>query len=179
LPSLAKTRPEKGTGAAGAVLAVLAGGAFDLLLDGPHGRHFLWGCAPDAAALALAWLALRAETWAAAGGGFLLGFLRDGVSSGPAGGWALVMVLEALLIKALMRAVEINRSWSACLVVFAAVIAGSVVLYPLLMYLYMGVNPGRVISQYFSIYCIQGLTTALAGYPAFRSMDRAADGGRG
>ncbi|MDR1040230.1 MAG: rod shape-determining protein MreD [Deltaproteobacteria bacterium] len=174
MSGIAKNIRAKGLTPAGAALALLAGGAFDLLFDGPHGRRFLWGFAPDASALVLVWLALRAETWAVAGGGFFLGFLRDGISYGPAGGWALVMVLEALLAKALMRTVEINRTWSACLVAFAAVLAGGIVLYPLLMYIYTGMNPVRVIYQHFSIYCIQGLTTALAGIPVFRFLDRAA-----
>jgi rod shape-determining protein MreD len=153
---------------------VAAGGALDLLLEGPQARRLLWGCAPDPAALALVWLALRAEAWAASAGAFALGFLRDGVSAGPAGGWALTLVLLALLVKALTYAVEINRSWSVFLLLFAAVLFVGLVLYPFLMYIFTGISPLKLLYQYFSIYCIQGLTTALLGLPAFRLLDRAA-----
>jgi rod shape-determining protein MreD len=118
------------------------------------------------------WLALRSEAWAACSGGFLLGFLRDGITSGPSGGWALVMVLLALLVRAMTGAVEINRSWSSFVAVFAASLLGAVVLYPLLMYVYIGVSPVRVIYQHFSIYCATSLVTALFSLPVYRLLDR-------
>jgi rod shape-determining protein MreD len=124
----------------------------------------------------LVWLAFRAETWAAVSGGFVMGFLRDGVTAGPAGGWALTMVLEALALKAVSRSVEVGRVWSPMLAVFAVVIAGCVVLYPFLMYVYTGLSPIRVIYPYFSIYCIQAVTSALISPPACRLLDRAALG---
>jgi rod shape-determining protein MreD len=174
LQSLAKNARVTGLKPAAAAAAVLAGAACDLLLAGPHGRHFMWGFAPDASMLVVVWLALRAETWASATAGFFTGFLRDGISAGPAGGWALVMILAAFLIKALMTAVEVNRVWSAAAVTFAAVAVSGIVLYPLLMYIYTGMSPVRVIYQYFSIYCIQAVSTALIGIPAYRFLDRAA-----
>jgi rod shape-determining protein MreD len=174
LATLAKSALVTGVRPAAVAAVVLAGAACDLLLDGPHGRHVLWGLAPDAAALVLVWLALRAEPWAAAGGAFFLGFLRDGISAGPAGGWAMVMVAEALIIKAATGTVDINRVWTACLVSFAAVTLSGIVLYPLLMYIYTGMSPVRVIYPYFSIYCIQGVATAATGIPVFRLLDRAA-----
>jgi rod shape-determining protein MreD len=134
--------------------------------------------APDAAVLAVVWLALRAEAWAAAAGAFVLGFMRDGMSAGPAGGWALVFVLTALAVKAVAAAVEVDRTWSECLAAFAGVLAVGIVLYPILMYIYSGMSPVRVIYLYFSLYCIQGLTTALAGVPVFRAFDRASASAR-
>jgi rod shape-determining protein MreD len=156
------------------VLAVLAAGILDLLLDGPPAGILLRGYAPDPVTLVTVWLALRSEAWAACAGGFFLGFLRDGISAGPAGGWALVLVLQALLVKAVTRSVEINRPWSAAFTAFAAVLAGTVVFYPLLMYVYAGMNPVRVIYQHFSIYCIQGILTACLSLPVYGLLDRMA-----
>jgi rod shape-determining protein MreD len=155
-------------------LLVLAGAGFDLLMAGPHGRRILWGVSPDPAVLALVWLALRTETWTASLGAFILGFLRDGVSSGPAGGWALVMVLTVFLLKALTGAVEIGRSWGAALLCFASVVIEGVVLYPILMYIYMGLSPVGVIFQYTSVYCIQAVVTAILALALYKPLDRAA-----
>jgi rod shape-determining protein MreD len=174
LQAIAKNVRVTGLRPPACVAAVFAAGACDLLLDGPHGRHFLWGFAPDVAVMMLVWLALRAESWASVVAAFFLGFLRDGISAGPAGGWALVLIVVALLIRALLVAVEVNRAWSAAALTFVAAAMSSIFLYPLLMYIYTGMNAVRVIYQYFSIYCLQALTTALIGIPVFRLLDRAA-----
>jgi H+/Cl- antiporter ClcA len=84
------------------------------------------------------------------------------------------MVLVALAVKALAGALDVGRTWSAALAAAAAFLAGSVVIYPILMYIYTGVSPYRVIFQSISIYCIQGLITGLCSPPAFRLLDRAA-----
>jgi hypothetical protein len=88
------------------------------------------------------------------------------------------MILEALLIKALLAAVDTGRTWRGVSALTAsAVLAGGIVLYPVLLYFYSGVSPVRVFHRHLDIYCIQGLTTALAGLPVFRLLDRAAAGG--
>jgi rod shape-determining protein MreD len=161
-----------------ALVTFLCGG-LGLLLDGPQARHLFTGYAPDMAALAVVWLALRSEAWAAVAAAFVLGFMRDGISAGPSGGWALVLILEALALKGLASAAELDRAWGAALALFLSVSVAGLVLYPILMYIYFGVSPVRMFYLHFSIYCIQGLTTALAGIPAFRILDRVAAGRRG
>jgi cell shape-determining protein MreD len=133
---------------------------------------------PDVALIAVAWLALRAELSAAALSAFALGFFLGGLSLAPSGAEPLTLITAALAAAALSRVLEFSGGLYAAVLVLFLFSLSNLAIYPLLIYIGYGNQPFNVISQYFSIYCIQGALTAAAAPFVFRLLDRLAPGGR-
>ena len=134
-------------------------------------RWSVLGVLPDVLILATVWLALRHELHAAAPAVFVMGFFLDGLSLAPAGVMPLCLILIVIAVRILVRVLEFSSTlYVICLCLFIYSLS-NLAIYPLLIYISYGNPPFNVISRYFTIYCAQGVLTALSAPPVFWFLD--------
>jgi rod shape-determining protein MreD len=155
------------------ILALLLGIAVCSLQAAPRVKHLFFGSAPDALALLTVYFALRSETWLAAAAVFILGVARDAASLDPLGIFSLTLVLTVLLLKSLYKFMELSREISLMLLVLAVFFIINVVIYPILMYIFLGTGSFSLLWRSISGYGAQGLLTLLVAPLAFAFLDRA------
>jgi hypothetical protein len=75
-------------------------------------------------------------------------------------------------VKLLSRVLEFSSNFYIMCLNFFIFALSNLAIYPLLIYISYGNLPFDVISHYFSIYCAQGILTALAAPPTFYFLDQ-------
>ncbi|MDR2404840.1 MAG: hypothetical protein LBE27_00525 [Deltaproteobacteria bacterium] len=126
---------------------------------------------PDILILLTLWVALRTDLFISTLSLFILGFFLDSLSLAPPGIMPLNLVLLAFVVNLLSRVLEFASNFYIMCLSFFIFSLSNLAIYPLLIYISYGNLPFDVISHYFSIYCAQGVLTALAAPVAFWFLD--------
>lgn len=161
--------PQAGTG--GVILVLILGLGVSFFYAALKARFSGLGYFPDVLVPFTVWVALKGDLPLAATGVFLQGFFLDGLTLAPSGVMPLELVLIVLVVKLLARVLEFSSTfYIMCLNLFVFSLS-NLVIYPLLIYISYGNLPFDIISHYFSIYCTQGVLTAIVAPAIFWFLD--------
>ncbi|MDR2339742.1 MAG: rod shape-determining protein MreD [Deltaproteobacteria bacterium] len=172
-----RSRPKPEAGPFGTVMVFVLALAVNFFYAAFKARFSGLGYFPDLLIIPVVWASLRSETFLAAAGAFVLGFFLDGLSYAPSGVMPLDLIVLVLAVRLLSKVLEFSSPFYIMCLNFFIFSLSNLVIYPLLIYISYGNLPFDVISSYFSIYCVQGVLTALAAPPAFWCLDRLTSAG--